>query len=53
MSMLSNGLSGLTASQIALNVVSNNIANSNVAGYTRQQTVNSALISNTVVYPSL
>ncbi|WDE12107.1 flagellar hook-associated protein FlgK [Thalassomonas haliotis] len=46
MSMLSNGLSGLTASQIALNVVSNNIANSNVAGYTRQQTVNSALISN-------
>ncbi len=35
MSMLSNGLSGLNASQIALNVVSNNVANSNVSGFTR------------------
>lgn len=46
MSMLNNALSGLNASQIALNVVSNNVANSNVSGYTRQQSVNSSLISN-------
>lgn len=35
MSILSNALSGLRSSQIALNVVSNNVANSNVSGFSR------------------
>lgn len=37
MGMLSNGLSGLLASQTALNVVSQNVANANVKGYSRQE----------------
>ncbi len=44
--MLSNGLSGLNASQIALNVVSNNVANSNVAGFTRLEASFSSRIDN-------
>ncbi|WP_028114952.1 flagellar hook-associated protein FlgK [Ferrimonas kyonanensis] len=35
--MINIGLSGLLASQSALSVTSNNIANANVAGYSRQQ----------------
>lgn len=35
-SMLSIGFSGLTAAQVALNVASNNIANVNTIGYSRQ-----------------
>ncbi|TKB47800.1 flagellar hook-associated protein FlgK [Ferrimonas sediminicola] len=35
--MLNTGLSGLLASQAALSVTSNNIANATVAGYSRQQ----------------
>ncbi|WP_417347612.1 flagellar hook-associated protein FlgK [Ferrimonas sp.] len=37
--MLNTGLSGLLASQAALSVTSNNIANATVAGYSRQQVV--------------
>lgn len=37
MSMLNIGLSGLAASQIALNVTAQNTANVNVAGYSRQE----------------
>lgn len=37
MSLLGNGLSGLSASQQMLNVASNNIANINTPGYTRQE----------------
>lgn len=36
MSLLNNGLSGLQASQYAMNVVSQNIANLNTQGYSRQ-----------------
>jgi flagellar hook-associated protein 1 FlgK len=36
MSMLSTGVSGLNAAQLALNTVSNNIANAGTAGYSRQ-----------------
>ena len=39
MGMLSNGLSGLIASQASLNVVSQNVANANVKGYSRQEAV--------------
>ncbi len=42
MGMLSNGLSGLNAAQIGLNVVSNNVAGSNVAGYSRQEAIMAA-----------
>ncbi len=34
--MLSTGISGLNAAQVALNTVSNNISNTNTAGYSRQ-----------------
>ncbi|MGC1549916.1 MAG: flagellar hook-associated protein FlgK, partial [Rhodanobacter sp.] len=34
--MLSTGISGLNAAQVALNTVSNNIANAGTAGYSRQ-----------------
>lgn len=37
MSMLSIGTSGLNAAQVALNVASNNIANVNTPGYSRQE----------------
>ncbi len=46
MGMLSNGLSGLNAAQIGLNVVSNNVANSNVAGYSRMEAISVARGSN-------
>ncbi len=36
MSMIYNGVSGLTAANIALNTTSSNIANAGVAGYSRQ-----------------
>ncbi|MED5526542.1 MAG: flagellar hook-associated protein FlgK [Pseudomonadota bacterium] len=42
MSMLNNGLSGLQASQYSLNVVSQNIANINTPGYSRQEALLSA-----------
>ncbi|MDZ5601557.1 flagellar hook-associated protein FlgK [Pseudomonas sp. RP23018S] len=37
--LISIGLSGLTASQAALSVTSNNIANAATSGYSRQQTI--------------
>lgn len=46
MSLLSIGMSGLNASQGALSVLSNNIANANTSGYSRQQTTQSASASN-------
>lgn len=46
MSMLSNGLSGLNAAQIALNVVSSNVAGSNVVGYSRQEAITVSLGGN-------
>jgi flagellar hook-associated protein 1 FlgK len=39
MSLISIGLSGLSASQAALSVTSNNIANAATSGYSRQQTL--------------
>src|SRR5690606_24499743 len=39
MSLLGNGLSGLTAAQQVLNVTSQNIANVNTPGYSRQEAV--------------
>jgi len=39
MSMIQNGLSGLKASQILLDTASNNIANVNTPGYSRQEGV--------------
>lgn len=46
MSLLSIGMSGLNASQGSLSVLSNNIANANTAGYSRQQTTQSANAAN-------
>ncbi|AYF50173.1 flagellar hook-associated protein FlgK [Pseudomonas sp. 13B_2.1_Bac1] len=46
MSLLSIGMSGLNAAQGSLSVLSNNIANANTAGYSRQQTTQSANASN-------
>ena len=46
MSLLNIGMSGLNAAQGSLSVLSNNIANANTAGYTRQQTTQSANASN-------
>ncbi|MBB3105005.1 flagellar hook-associated protein FlgK [Azomonas macrocytogenes] len=43
--LLSIGVSGLAASQAALNVTGNNITNANTAGYTRQATVQTAALS--------
>lgn len=37
MAMINNGLSGLQASQAALNIMSQNVANVNVPGYSRQE----------------
>ncbi|WP_026344610.1 MULTISPECIES: flagellar hook-associated protein FlgK [Oceanimonas] len=37
MAMINNGLSGLQAAQAALNTMSQNVANVNVPGYTRQE----------------
>jgi len=37
--MLSNGISGLNAAQVALSTVSNNIANASTTGYSRQSVV--------------
>lgn len=37
MAMINNGLSGLQAAQTALNVMSQNVANVNVPGYSRQE----------------
>jgi flagellar hook-associated protein 1 FlgK len=45
MSMFSNGLSGLNASQIALNTISNNVANVNVAGYSRLDAISGSRYS--------
>ncbi|RYV00767.1 flagellar hook-associated protein FlgK [Shewanella sp. OPT22] len=42
MSMIDKGLSGLNASRAALSATSNNIANSLVSGYTRQQVMTSS-----------
>lgn len=39
MSLISIGLSGLNASQTALSITGNNIANAAVSGYSRQQTI--------------
>jgi len=36
--LLSTGISGLLASQLALNTTGHNISNVNTAGYTRQAT---------------
>lgn len=46
MSLLNIGMSGLNAAQGSLSVLSNNIANANTAGYSRQQTIQSANASN-------
>lgn len=46
MSLLSIGMSGLNAAQGSLSVLSNNIANANTAGYSRQQTTQNATASN-------
>ncbi|MBY8947050.1 MULTISPECIES: flagellar hook-associated protein FlgK [unclassified Pseudomonas] len=46
MSLLNIGMSGLNAAQGSLSVLSNNIANANTAGYSRQQTTQSANASN-------
>ena len=46
MSLLSIGMSGLNASQGSLSVLSNNIANANTSGYSRQQTTQNANASN-------
>ncbi len=46
MSLLSIGMSGLNAAQGSLSVLSNNIANANTAGYSRQQTTQNANASN-------
>jgi len=46
MSLLNLGMSGLNAAQGSLSVLSNNIANANTAGYSRQQTTQSANASN-------
>ena len=46
MSLLSIGMSGLNAAQGSLSVLSNNIANVNTAGYSRQQATQNASASN-------
>jgi len=46
MSLLNIGMSGLNAAQGSLSVLSNNIANANTAGYSRQQTTQSANANN-------
>jgi len=42
MSLISIGLSGLSATQTALNTIGNNIANADTAGYSRQNTISTA-----------
>ena len=46
MSLLNIGMSGLNAAQGSLAVLSNNIANANTPGYSRQQTTQNAAASN-------
>ena len=46
MSMLNIAVSGLNASQVALNVASNNIANVNTPGYSRQEAQFNSLYTN-------
>lgn len=46
MSLLNIGMSGLNAAQGSLSVLSNNIANANTSGYSRQQTTQNAGASN-------
>lgn len=46
MSLLNIGMSGLNAAQGSLSVLSNNIANVNTAGYSRQQTLQNSSASN-------
>lgn len=46
MSLLSIGMSGLNAAQGSLSVLSNNIANVNTPGYSRQQTTQNTNASN-------
>ena len=46
MSMLNIGYSGLNAAQMALNVASNNIANANTAGYSRQEVLMGSRLGN-------
>ena len=46
MSLLSIGMSGLNAAQGSLSVLSNNIANANTSGYSRQQTTPNASANN-------
>ncbi|WP_338483380.1 flagellar hook-associated protein FlgK [Pseudomonas trivialis] len=46
MSLLSIGMSGLNAAQGSLSVLSNNIANANTSGYSRQQTTQNASAAN-------
>ncbi|MFM7630743.1 MAG: flagellar hook-associated protein FlgK, partial [Alphaproteobacteria bacterium] len=41
---IQSGISGLAASQQALNVISNNISNANVDGYTKKQVNNTTLL---------
>ena len=48
MSMLTNAMSGLMTSQIALNIVGNNVANVNVEGYSRQQAEFSANVGQNI-----
>jgi flagellar hook-associated protein 1 FlgK len=43
-SAIQSGISGLAASQQALNVLSNNISNANVDGYTKKQANNTTLL---------
>ena len=46
MSLLNIGMSGLNAAQGSLSVLSNNIANANTPGYSRQQTTQNASANN-------
>ena len=48
MSLLNIGMSGLNAAQGSLSVLSNNIANANTAGYSRQQIVQGSAASQQV-----
>ncbi|MGY0216825.1 flagellar hook-associated protein FlgK [Endozoicomonadaceae bacterium StTr2] len=48
MSIIHNAMAGLTSAQMALDITSQNIANSTVAGYSRQQVLNATSPTGTV-----
>lgn len=53
MTMISNAASGLTATQVALNTISNNVANSETDGYSRQTVTLSSVASGGVTVSSI